>query len=318
MSRHSLRRWSRGGFFLLFIVAPPLDIFRFDLLQGHFIFFGMEWAFGLAALAGGQISAAEAALTIFLLGLLPGLAFVGLGLWLSWRYGRLYCGWLCPHFSVVEMINRLMRRATGRPSLWEREALPEQDSDGSHYEKDRRYWALVIIAVVGFAAVWAVVLLTYLLPPALVYSNLFQGELTRNQSLFIGVATLLFTIEFLFARHLFCRFGCAVGLFQSLAWMSNDRALIVDFDRPRGDACRGCSQVCDNVCPMRLKPRKNKRHMFTCTQCALCVDACEKVQAPGESLLHWRLGGGRSSQAGRQAPTHFSDSAAGAARRRQS
>jgi ferredoxin-type protein NapH len=28
----------------------------------------------------------------------------------------------------------------------------------------------------------------------------------------------------MFARHLFCRFGCAVGLFQSLAWMANPKA----------------------------------------------------------------------------------------------
>jgi len=31
------RRWFQAGFFLLFVLAPPLDIFRFDLTQGHFI-----------------------------------------------------------------------------------------------------------------------------------------------------------------------------------------------------------------------------------------------------------------------------------------
>ncbi len=317
MKRQVLRRWTRAGFFLLFVLAPPLDLFRLDLTQGHFIFFGMDWSFGLAALANGEISAAQAALKILILGFVPAVGFVVFGLWLSWRYGRLYCGWLCPHFSVVEMINSAMRRATGKPSLWEKAPLPEQESDGSHHHKDRRYWAVVIVAVLGFALVWAVVLLTYLLPPKMIYSNLIHAELTRNQALFIGVATLLFSIEFLLARHLFCRFGCAVGLFQSLAWMSNDQALVVDFDRHRGEACKTCTQACDNACPMRLKPRKNKRHMFTCTQCALCVDACEKVQAPGESLLHWQPGGGRSSQAGRQAPTHFCGSSADPAQRHQ-
>jgi ferredoxin-type protein NapH len=34
----------------------------------------------------------------------------------------------------------------------------------------------------------------------------------------------VFTLEFALARHLFCRFGCAVGLFQSLAWMANPGA----------------------------------------------------------------------------------------------
>lgn len=39
---------------------------------------------------------------------------------------------------------------------------------------------------------WAVVLLTYLLPPAEIYGNLWRGDLTRNQAIFIGVGTTLF------------------------------------------------------------------------------------------------------------------------------
>ncbi len=305
MKIQRLRFWTRFAFFSLFLLAPLLDVFRLDLLKGHFIFFGMNWEFGLAALTRGELTTNAAVLKIITLGFLPLVLFVGGGIWISWKYGRFYCGWLCPHFSVVEMINSLMRRASGRPSLWEEKKLPEAESDGTTYPQRGFYWCWAGLAIVGFSFLWAVVLLTYLLPPAMIYSNLFTGELTRNQGIFIGVATLLFSLEFLLARHLFCRFGCAVGLFQSLAWMMNDRALVVSFDRDRGDACKTCTQACDNTCPMRLQPRKNKRHMFTCTQCVRCIDACEKVQAPGKSLLHWRQGDESSSQAGRQAPTHF-------------
>jgi len=305
MQLQTLRRGSRTAFFMLFIVAPPLDIFRLDLTQGHFIFFGMNWAFGLDALARGEVSALGAAMQIITLGFVPiALLIVG-GMWLAWKYGRLYCGWLCPHFSVVEIINNLMRRASGKPSLWEREDLPEYESDGSRFKKDSAYWLPTVIAVIGFAFLWAVVFLTYLLPPSMIYSNLMNGELSHNQALFISVATLLLSVEFLFARHLFCRFACAVGLFQSLAWMSNDRALLISFNRNRGDACKTCTQACDNACPMRLKPRKNKRHMFTCTQCLRCVEACQKVQSGSESLLHWQKGGEQNAQSDRQAPIHF-------------
>ena len=40
---------------------------------------------------------------------------------------------------------------------------------------------------------------------------------------------------------------------------------------------------------MRLKPRMEKAKMFTCTQCAQCVDACGTVQAAQgrTSLLRW-------------------------------
>jgi ferredoxin-type protein NapH len=113
--------------------------------------------------------------------------------------------------------------------------------------------------VLGFAFLWALVLLTYLLPPAEIYGNLISGTLTRNQTIFLTAATLVLTIEFLLARHLFCRFGCAVGLFQSLAWMANDRAMVVGFDTRRAAACQDCNNACDNACPMRLKPRTLKR-----------------------------------------------------------
>ncbi len=307
MHRQIARRWTRTAFFALFILAPPLDIFRLDLLQGHFIFFGLDWTLGLEPLAYGELSPLAATINIIVFAFLPLASVVGLGLWLSWKYGRLYCGWLCPHFSVVEMINSLMRRASGRPSVWEPSTLPQQESSGAVYKTDRRYWLPAGIAIIGFAFLWAVVLLTYLLPPALIYNNLISGELSRNQTIFISVGTLLLCLEFLLARHLFCRFGCAVGLFQSLVWMANDKALAIGFDRHRGEACKTCTQVCDNACPMRLKPRKNKRHMFTCTQCARCVDACESVQPAGKTLLHWQGGQTSQGQSDRQAPVHFNN-----------
>jgi polyferredoxin len=283
------RGWLQAGFFLLFVLAPPLDIFRFDLTQNHFILFGMPWTLGLDAFSNGEIGPTQAALNVVLRGFLPLLLLGGTLLWTAWRYGRLYCGWLCPHFSVVERINSYMRRASGKPSLWEAEPLPARQPDGRLLPRDPRYWFVTVLAAAGFALLWAVVLLTYLLPPAEIYHNLLTASLTPNQLRFIGVATLLLSIDFLFARHLFCRFGCAVGLFQSLAWMANPRAMVVGFDKRRAAACQDCNNACDHACPMRLKPRTIKRRMFTCTECAQCISACDQVQQarPGGGLLQW-------------------------------
>ena len=71
------------------------------------------------------------------------LLVVGGLIWISWKYGRLYCGWLCPHFSVVETINALMRRASGKHSLWDK--APE-----AGVRANPRYWWLV-----GFLGVLA-------------------------------------------------------------------------------------------------------------------------------------------------------------------
>ena len=292
MRQHPPRRyrnWLQAGFFILFVAAPPLDIFRYDLTLGHFIVFGMPWTLGLDALINGDIGATRAVVNVMVRGFLPVLLVGAVLIWTAWRYGRLYCGWLCPHFSVVETVNSLMQRATGKPSIWESRPLPARRPDGRVVMPNARYWIVTIVVAACFAFLWALSLLTYLLPPFEIYHNLLNASLTGNQARFLGIGTLLFFMDFMFARHLFCRFGCAVGLFQSLAWMANPRALVVGFDGTRARGCQACNNACDNVCPMRLRPRTIKRRMFTCTGCTQCITACEQVQAgsPEGGLLHW-------------------------------
>ncbi len=283
------RRWYQTGFFLLFLLAPPLDLFRLDLNLGHFILFGQPWTLGLDSFLRGESGPADAALNLFLRGFLPIVLGAVALIYTAWRWGRLYCGWLCPHFSVVEMINGLMIRASGRPSIWEVKPLPRRLPDGSERREHPAWWPATWLVALFFAFLWAVTLLTYLLPPAEIWSNLFTGRLTPNQFRFLLVGTGLLFIEFMFARHLFCRFGCAVGLFQSLAWMGNERAMVVGFDVGGASNCVGCEQSCDAACPMRLKPRAQKRKMFTCTECGQCVSACSEVMQgrPGGTLLRW-------------------------------
>jgi ferredoxin-type protein NapH len=274
----------QAGFFILFLLAPVFDLFRLDLNLKHFFFLGMHWTLGLDEFVAGKIDVTQAAINIVLRGGLPILGTVAFGVWISWKYGRLYCGWLCPHFSVVETVNQLMRRTIGRQSLWDRQALPEKNADGTITGANPLYWLVLLPMVVAFAFVWAVVLLTYLLPPPEIY-----GTLTRNQGVFLSVGTLAFFVEFMFARHLFCRYACAVGLFQSIAWMGNRKAMVIGFNRRRVEECADCNAACDNICPMRLKPRQIKRLMFTCTQCGQCANACSQVQInnPNGSLLKW-------------------------------
>lgn len=288
------------GFFILFCLAPVFDLLRYDIPARHAWILGMEWRIGLDAFFSGQISGQQAALNVLLRLILPIVVIAISFLFVAWRWGRLYCGWLCPHFSVVETINQAMIRASGKHSIWERKPLPARATDGTTRPTDKRWWIITVVLAVGFAFCWAVVLLTYLLPPAEVYGNLLRLEPTRNQFIFISAATTVLSLEFLFARHLFCRYGCAVGLFQSLAWMGNRGAMVVGFARKRGADCTTCYanhvkdggpgySACEGVCPMRLKPRSTKNAMFTCTQCGQCIDACQTVQRknPEGSLLQW-------------------------------
>jgi ferredoxin-type protein NapH len=291
-----LRLLTQIGFFVLFVVAPVFDILRYDLTRNHAIIIGFEWRLGLDDFFSGRINAPEAGVNVLLRLFLPIVGGAAIFIAVAWRWGRLYCGWLCPHFSVVETINRLMQRASGKPSLWEAKPLPPKRPDGTSLSIDARWWLVTVPLAMGFAFVWAVVLLTYLLPPVEVYGNLFGGMPTRNQALFIGIATGILSVEFLFARHLFCRFGCAVGLFQSLAWMANRGAMVVGFERARAADCADCYAAagpgyaaCEGACPMRLRPRVAKHKMFTCTQCGQCIAACGTVERnrPEGTLLRW-------------------------------
>lgn len=285
------RRWFQITFFAVFLLAPSLNLLRFDLYETQLWVLGFRWSLGIDAFLRGEATAAQTALSIFWRGFLPAIALIAAFLTIAYRFGRLYCGWLCPHFSLVELLNDLLHRASNKLSIWDRSATPR-----SGRVARKRWWPVFLIACVLLGFLWAITLLTYLLPPDVIWGNLVHGTLTANQARFLGVGTLIFTLEFTLARHLFCRFGCAVGLFQSLAWMANPKGMVVAFTRDRARECRTCDMprgsACDNVCPMRLNPRNIKRMMFACVQCGQCLSACDSTQTAQDRTptLEWKIG----------------------------
>ena len=311
------RRWFQFSFFAIFLLAPALNLLRFDLTETQLWILGFRWSLGIDAFVRGEATALQTAWSITWRGIIPVLTLVVGFLAVAYHFGRLYCGWLCPHFSLVETLNDLLHRATGKLSVWDKSPTPRPGRSA-----DKRWWPVFLAACLVFGFMWAITLLTYLLPPAMVWGNLVQGTLTPNQSRFLGIGTLVFTLEFTLARHLFCRYGCAVGLFQSVAWMANPKAMVVSFTRNRARECKTCEvmsprhlrrlppegaladlgaarqsaaprgSACDHACPMRLNPRNIKRMMFACVQCGQCLDACDTTQTDqGRTpTLEWKVG----------------------------
>jgi ferredoxin-type protein NapH len=316
------RRRTQMGFFALFLLAPALNLLRFDLYEAQLWLLGQRWTLGIDELVAGHISATQAGWNFVWRALLPVVLLVAVFLGVAYRYGRLYCGWLCPHFSMVEGINHLLHRACGKLSLWDAASTARPGTT-----PQSGWWPLFALSCVLGGFVWAITLLTYLLPPDVIWGNLVAGTLTPNQLRFLVIGTAVFAAEFAFARHLFCRFGCAVGLFQSLVWMANPRGMVVAFDRPRARDCKTCQSehscataqsakpfavaalaspctptdaqatatlgsACESVCPMRLKPRTVKRRMFSCVQCGQCISACDATQTAQHRTptLQWHVG----------------------------
>ncbi len=310
-SNSKLQAWRQAtqiGFFVLFLLAPALNLFRFDLTETQLWFLGQRWSLGIDALVSGRIDANTAAWQLVWRAFVPALLLVVVFLGVAYRYGRLYCGWLCPHFSMVEGLNNLLMRACGKLSLWDKSQIPRAGQT-----PNARWWPVfgLSCALMGFT--WAITLLSYLLPPVMVWHHLLHCTLSPNQLRFLVVASVLFTLEFAFARHLFCRFGCAVGLFQSLAWMANPKGMVVAFARERARDCKTCDQprgsACDHACPMRLNPRNIKRMMFSCVQCGQCISACDASQSAQQRTptLQWHIGAEALRETLRQRKNHMAE-----------
>lgn len=150
--------------FTLFVLAPALNLLRFDLSDTQLWFLGQRWSLGIDALANGQISATEAALQLVWRAFVPGLLVVAVFLGIAYRYGRLYCGWLCPHFSMVEMLNKLLHRACGKLSIWDKSPTPRPGA-----APNAGWWPLFGLSCALMGFVWAITLLTYLLPPTVIW-----------------------------------------------------------------------------------------------------------------------------------------------------
>ena len=52
------RHWMQAGFFAFFVLAPALNLLRFDLNETQLWVLGMRWSLGIDAFTAGQISAA--------------------------------------------------------------------------------------------------------------------------------------------------------------------------------------------------------------------------------------------------------------------
>ena len=128
---HGWRRLVQGVLSVLFLVAPFIDLCRFDLQRGRLIL--LRTPFSLLELGPIYL--------LFLISLLT--VFAG-----AYLYGRLYCGWICPQTTLSELA------ATFERWIIRRRKAPA--------------WrvALAKLAVVVLSSVVAASLVSYFLDPA--------------------------------------------------------------------------------------------------------------------------------------------------------
>jgi cytochrome c oxidase accessory protein FixG len=206
-------------------------------------------------------------------------------------FGRLWCGYACPHsvflLNLVLPIERWLEGTRGAQKL--------RDQKGGWAPTWRKVlkWGVYVVAA------WAL-------------SMFFMGFFSEPLELWTGQAspmaysvvlffTALWAFDFIFFREQLCNYLCPYARFQS-ALMDNDSLAVtyagsVGEPRARGKAavaenrCIDCNW-CVDACPQGIDIRNG--FQLECIACGRCVDACTSIhdRVGGSSLIDYRAADG--------------------------
>jgi cytochrome c oxidase accessory protein FixG len=203
-------------------------------------------------------------------------------------YGRIWCGYACPHSVFLEGVFRPIERLIEGP----RNVRMRRNQGPMSFDK---LWRKVLKHAVflGTAFLMSHFVLSYFTSlPALL--DMIQRGPSAHGEAFAWMLAMSAVIYFNFAwfREQLCLAICPYGRLQS-ALIDND-TLVIGYDvgrgEPRGKAsdpangdCVDCNR-CVVVCPTGIDIRNGLQ--MECVGCAQCVDACDEVmlklgRAPG-------------------------------------
>jgi ferredoxin-type protein NapH len=288
---HALRgKLSQPLFWGLIFLGPALDVFRVDMIQQRLVFMGQSLPFVFNTLFWLPVGFYGAVILIGVVSLL---------------WGRLFCGWTCPHNTLTEWTRAL--RAMVDPS-GQREDKPKWMKRllRKYPGAQKALFVLSPLLAIGLTFLFSLLLSFYVVSPDFVLGQYGSGHphiaLVWGHGLFMLIGLFL-----LYAGHDFCRTCCPYGMGQSIsAYHENSRwrPMEIQFTGDKASQCKTC-QACQIVCPVDIDPRSGtlegqlKVGQFDgCFNCGECIDACKYVhsfkQNPG--LLSFNKPGFRNPQ----------------------
>jgi cytochrome c oxidase accessory protein FixG len=223
-----------------------------------------------------------------------GLTFVAQDLWITFflisglgfslffitsLFGRIWCGWACPHSVFLEQVFRPIER------LIEGDGHARKQLDKREWDTDkiiRRAVKYFIFAILS--ALIAHLFLAYFISIPELYRWMTTSPTEHwGAFIFMAVATALIYFNFTWFREQLCLIICPYGRLQSA--LIDDDSLIIGYDEgrgePRGSAkkegfgdCIDCMR-CVQVCPTGIDIRQGLQ--MECIGCANCIDACNTI-----------------------------------------
>jgi len=179
----------------------------------------------------------------------------------SFLYGRLWCGWVCPQTLASDFADSLKKRLDKafRARLGEKSAAAA-----------RAVWVLSILAM---SLGTGVVLACYWLSPAVVGAAALAPWRDVSAGLTVYLIAGVIAADMLWVRRKFCHRACPYG--PLISTMTDTNSLAVRFLTERADECISCHK-CEVDCPMEIDI-KSGVGQHGCIGCGECVDSCNDV-----------------------------------------
>jgi len=188
---------------------------------------------------------------------------------LSFLFGPVFCGWICPFGTYQEWINKVGKK------IFKKNYNKILPSNVKKYLKYLRY--LVLIWVVYVTAT-TTVLMFQKIDPYYALFKFYTGEVEASALIILGLFTALSLVE----SRPFCKYFCPLGAFLSFS----NKFRIFSIKR-NNNTCIHCSK-CDNVCPMGIEVSKVSK--VKDLQCISCLECTSDNICPIEKTVQLKVG----------------------------
>jgi cytochrome c oxidase accessory protein FixG len=193
-------------------------------------------------------------------------------------FGRLFCGFFCPHLALLEFVFRPL------------ESLLEGRASHRRYVQDlppvlaQRLRRLTKWALYGLVAgALSLQLITLFIGPQGTLSVLREPGSHLPLVVFTAIVTGFLFVDMGFFRENICSMACPWGRLQTVLY--DRHTLVVAFDAGRGEPrgpismaeagdCIDCGR-CVRTCPAGIDIRRGMQ--MECVGCGQCVDACDDM-----------------------------------------